>query len=87
MRSAGNNALRGALHLFQFGHQVGFGVQPSGSVHDHAVGVAGFGCIQSVEQHRCRIASGFGLDDLHAGARAPYFKLLNCGGAKCVRCA
>src|ERR1044072_9204390 len=34
VRSAGDDFAGGALHFFQFGHEVGFGVQAAGGVHD-----------------------------------------------------
>jgi hypothetical protein len=52
MGRSGDNALRGALHLFQFGHQAGLGVEPACSIDDHTVRVAGLGCVERVIKHR-----------------------------------
>src|SRR6195256_2815824 len=84
MRRSRNDAIGGALHLFQFSHQAGLGMQAAGGVNNYAVSVARLGGTERVKQYRGGIASGLGLDDFYTGARTPDFKLLNCRGAKSI---
>ena len=84
VRSAGDEALRGAAHLLQLRHQVALGVQSPGGIDDHVVDVSCLGGLQRIEQHRRRIAARLVLDDLNASAISPDFELLDRGRAKRV---
>ena len=59
-------------------------MQTARGVDNHVVGRARLGRLQSVEQHRRRIAARLVLDDLGPGAFAPNLQLLNSGSAKRV---
>src|SRR5712692_43528 len=85
VRRAGNHFGGGALHLFEFSHEVRFGVQASGGIHDDDVGRARFGSGDSVVNNRGGVGAGFLLDDFDAVALRPDFQLLDRGGAKRVR--
>src|SRR5215471_2059774 len=82
-----NNPLRGAPHLLQFRHQIGFGVQTAGGVDNDIVGFPCRGCLQRVEQYRRRVAASLRLDHFCSCALPPDLELLDGGGAECVRCA
>ena len=84
VRRAGNDFGGGALHFFELGHQVGFGVQAAGGVDDDHVGAARFGGGQRVEDDGGGIGAGFLLDHFDAVALRPDFELLDGGGAKGV---
>ncbi len=81
---AGNYFGGGALHFFQLGHQVGFGVQAAGGVHDDDVGVASARGGERVENDGGGIGAGFLFDHFDAGAARPDFELLDGGGAESV---
>ena len=51
VRRAGNYLGCGALHFFQLGHEIGFGVQATGGVHDHDIGVTRARGGERVENH------------------------------------
>ena len=87
MRSAGNDALRRAAHLFEFRHQVGLGVETPGGVDDHVIAVPRGSRLQRVVEHGCRIAAGFGSDDFRPRTLSPDFQLLDGGGAEGIGCA
>src|SRR5271165_3113671 len=84
VRSAGNYLRGSAFHFFQFGHQVGFGMQAAGGVHDDDVSVAGLGGGYRVIDNRSRVRAKFLLDHLDAVARSPNLQLLDGRGAKGV---
>jgi hypothetical protein len=79
-----NNLRRGALHLFKLGHQVRFGVQAAGGIHDHCVGSPGFRGGHGVKDDRGGVSAGFLLDDFDAVALCPDFQLFDRGGTKRV---
>src|SRR5579883_1302077 len=68
MRSAGDDFGGGALHLFEFSHEIGLGVEAAGGIDDDGIGVAGFGGGDGVEDDGGRIGTGFLLDDFDAVA-------------------
>src|SRR5690348_17213543 len=82
MRGARNYALGSAAHLFEFGHEIGFCVQPTGGVHNYVLRVAGAGCLQRVIQNSSGISTWFGSDHLSSRALSPDFELINGSGAK-----
>ena len=65
-----------AAHLVELGHQVVFGVEPSGGVDDDEIVVALLGGSQRVENDGGRIGAGFLHDDLNPQASRPDFQLL-----------
>ena len=77
MRSARNNALRGAAHLVQLGHQIRFSVQASGGINDYVVHFAGLRGLQGIVQDGGGIASLLRLDNFCVATLAPDFELLN----------
>ena len=85
VRRAGNDFGGGALHFFELGHQIGFGVQASGGIDDDDVGGARLGSGHRVVNDRGGIGAGFLFDDFDAVALRPDFQLLDGGGAKGVR--
>src|SRR5580692_1031371 len=85
VRRAGNNFGGGALHFFEFLHEIGFGVQAAGGVDDDGVGGTRFGCGHGVEDHGGGIGAGLLLDDFHTIALRPNFELFDGGGAEGVR--
>src|SRR5438132_10255815 len=84
MRRAGNHFCGSALHLFQLGHEVGFGVEASRGIHDDDVRRSRFGGGDGVVNHRGGVGAGFLLDDLDAVALRPNFQLLDGRGTNRV---
>jgi len=80
MRRTGDNAVCRATSIFSNSAiRLVLVCKTSGGIHDYAVGMSRFGGVQRVIQYRGGIAARLGLDDLHARARTPDFKLLNGG--------
>src|SRR5579885_2933506 len=82
VRGAGDDFGGGALHFFEFGHEIGLGVETAGGVNDDGIGFAGLGGGDRVEDDGGRVGAGFLLDDFYAVALRPDFKLLDGGGAE-----
>src|SRR5215470_5788403 len=85
MWSAGNHFGGGALHFFEFGHEVRLGVQSACSIHDDDFGRARFGSGYRIVNNGGWVGAGFLLDDFNSVALRPDFELLDGGGAKSVR--
>src|SRR5580658_9032036 len=84
MRRAGNYFGGGALHFVELGHEIGLGVEASGGIHDHDIGVASAGGGERVENHRGRVGARFLFDHFDAGATRPDFELFDGGGTEGV---
>ena len=82
MRRAGHELGGGALHLFEFLHQVGFRVQAPRGIHDDHVHVARASGGQAIIDDGGGIGAGFLFDQFRSGAIGPDGELLDCGGAK-----
>ena len=66
VRGVPHYTLRGAAHFFELRHQVGFGVEAAGCVHQQQIRPARVRSLERVKQHRGRIAALPGFDHLHA---------------------
>src|SRR5438105_7361302 len=84
MRSAGNNSVGSAAHLFQLRHQIGLGMKTSRRVNNHIIAVARSSGLQSIVEHSSRIASGLGANYFGSGAFTPDLELLDGSGTKSV---
>ena len=80
----GTSFSRGAAHLVELFHEVGFGVETAGGVDDEDVGGAGFGGGACVVECGGGVAALLGFDDLDVGALGPDFELLDGSGAEGV---
>ena len=85
MRGAGHDLLHRALDFRELVHQALLVVKASGRVDNHDVHVAGHGGRQRVVGHGGGVGAEFLLDYGHIGTPAPFVKLLDGGGAECVR--
>ena len=74
-------------HLRQLAHEVCRGVQATGGVDEHQVGIFGLGALDGVVAHACRIGAALARDHLHVGALRPHLELLDGGGAERVGAA
>ena len=84
MGRAGDHLARGAAHLLQLGHEIVFGLQAAGGVHQDVIDFAGFGGLHGIEKHRAGVAAGALPHYLDAGALSPDFELVDGGGAERV---
>ena len=84
VRRTGNYFGGGALHFVQLGHEIGFGVQATGGVHDNDIGVTSTRGGERVENHGGGIGARFLFDHFYAGTTRPDFELLDGGRAKGV---
>src|SRR5581483_5541455 len=81
---AGHNALCGAPHLLELGHQVRLRAETTCRVHDDVISFAG-GCgLQRIEQNPRRVSPRLRPDYLGASALSPYFELLDSCGPESV---
>src|SRR5262249_49428383 len=71
--------------LFQFLHQIDFGLQPAGSVNDDSPGLTGISSFNSIKRDCGWIGTLLLLNQFYAAPIAPNLQLLDRCGAKRVR--
>ena len=86
VRRAGNFAFGDARHLFQFGHQVVFRVQPAGGIDDDVVDLSRLCRLKRIEKNGGRIGVRLLFDDRHI-ARAAQISSCSMAAARNVSAA
>ena len=82
MRSFWYLAFDDAVYFLQLVHQIGFIMQPSGSVNKKYVDIAGNSGFDSVKNHGSRVSAFFVTDNFAAGTLAPNLQLFGSGGTE-----
>ncbi|MNP36076.1 hypothetical protein D3C76_1294390 [compost metagenome] len=84
MRCLGIELADHPANLFQFFHQVVFGVQATGGIGDQHIDATGLGGLHGVEDHRGRVGTSVLRDHRDLVALTPYLQLLHCCGTEGV---
>ena len=70
------------MYFLQLVHQIGFIMQPSGSVNKKYVDIAGNSGFDSVKNHGSRVSAFFVTDNFAAGTLPPNLQLFGSGGTE-----
>ena len=87
MRSPRQGLVNNPLNLFQFIHQVYFGMEAAGSIDNDDIGFTLDRGLNRIKGHGRRISAHILLDNRHFGPLSPDRKLLDGSRAKGIGCA